>query len=532
MSDHEATPQPIGGSAAQRALERPMTKILAGAVAIALVLRLPWWNTPLGNDEGGLAFVARTWGEGGDFAYGPHFVDRPPLLLGLFRGAIELAGETGVRLLGALAAAALVAAVALVARELGGARAAGWAAVLTAAFASSVAIEAVYTPAELLGAVPATLAVLLLVAAGRRTGWDLPRSSVHGRESPALGLLCGAGALSTSALLIKQSFIDPLFAALGLFIAAAVMRAPRRALLRAAGAYLAGALIALAVGLAVWAGLSRGGEIGYAFVGFRLDGLGALAGDAVGLTSRLERLALPLLGSGIVLVLGWSIAGMASLKARPLLRATLAAWLLGGLVGVLAGGSYWPHYLIQLVPPLTVSAAVALAGMRARLRRRVAQATVIVVGALAMGGSIAGGVVLPDQRYQAMSYEIGRYLRKGADRGQTAYVMYAQPNILYYSRLESPFPYHWSLMMRSIPEAQARLRKLLASPRRPTWVVEWDDHRHGGLDRSGETARLLREHYRRVATVCDRGVLLERGVRDPRVPAPPARRCEEPPFSS
>jgi hypothetical protein len=67
-------------------------------------------------------------------------------------------------------------------------------------------------------------------------------------------------------------------------------------------------------------------------------------------------------------------------------------------------------------------------------------------------------------------------------------------------------------MMDSVPNAEHELRALLASPRRPTWVVEAQATTAFGLDRSGETARLLARHYRRVARPCGRPVLLERGA--------------------
>lgn len=78
-------------------------------------------------------------------------------------------------------------------------------------------------------------------------------------------------------------------------------------------------------------------------------------------------------------------------------------------------------------------------------------------------------------------------------------------------------------MMDSVPRAQSQLRALLASPRRPTWIVKAQSTKRWGLDRSGETARLLRLHYRRVARTCGIPVLLARdagprpepGLREP-----------------
>jgi hypothetical protein len=56
-------------------------------------------------------------------------------------------------------------------------------------------------------------------------------------------------------------------------------------------------------------------------------------------------------------------------------------------------------------------------------------------------------------------------------------------------------------MLRVKPGAIPRLRGLLASSQRPTWVVEWQPPDEWGLDPRHVTARLLTAHYRRVGTV-------------------------------
>lgn len=70
---------------------------LGGCFLIVLLLRAPYLAVPLGRDEGGLAFLARHW-DGGSL-YGAYWVDRPPLLLALFKLAV-LGGDRGVRVLG------------------------------------------------------------------------------------------------------------------------------------------------------------------------------------------------------------------------------------------------------------------------------------------------------------------------------------------------------------------------------------------------------------------------------------------------
>src|SRR5204863_124017 len=80
-----------------------------------------------------------------------------------------------------------------------------------------------------------------------------------------------------------------------------------------------------------------------------------------------------------------------------------------------------------------------------------------------------------------------------------------------------------ALAWMAAPGAERRLRDLLASPERPTWIVRAQGARSFGLDRSGETRRLLRQHYRQVATVCGTKLLLAGGARA--LPAPRGEGC-------
>ena len=68
-----------------------------------------------------------------------------------------------------------------------------------------------------------------------------------------------------------------------------------------------------------------------------------------------------------MLVLALVPLGLARLGDRRL-AIVLGAWLAAGVAGVLAGGSYWPHYLIQLVAPASALAAVGLARVPRRGR--------------------------------------------------------------------------------------------------------------------------------------------------------------------
>ena len=411
---------------------------VAGCALLAVALRAPYFGVALGRDEGGLLFIARQWPGGHGSLYGAYWLDRPPLLVALFKLA---GGPGGVRALGAVAAVALVVSVAALARAVAAdGRAAG---LVAALLTGSVALGAVLTPAELLAAVPSTLSVLCLV---RRR-------------------LLAAGLLAAAALLIKQSFVDASIAGL-VFLA---IERPRRW-----PSYVAGVALPLAAVLALPGTFD-------ALVGFRLHALATLAGSGIPLPQRLARVAPGLIAATVV-------AGAGLRRARD---PVLAAWFAGGVAGVLAGGSYWPHYLIELVP--VTSVAAGLLRPRAAILAAAAAASVAV--------SAAGGLYASAHPPYRDERAAAAYVRAHARPGDSLYVLYARANVLADAGLASPYPYAWSLMVRARPGAVPRLRRLLTGARRPTWIVGWQPPAAWGLDRDGATARLLAARYRRVASV-------------------------------
>jgi hypothetical protein len=452
---------------------------LAGCLLLVLALRAPYLSTPLGRDEGGIAYVASHWSVGHGALYGAYWLDRPPLLVGLFRLA-GLGGDHGVRALGALAAIVLVVAIALLGRAVAGPRAGRLAGLLAAFLAGSVSIGAVYTPGELLAAVPSTLSVLCLVLAHR---------------SRRARFVVAAGALAVGAALIKQSFLDAGVA--GVAFVAISAGLDRDVRLRWPLAYAAGAAIPLAV-LLVWlaaTGLTIGGFV-YTLFGFRLDLLHTLAASNLPIHVRLAHLEAPAWSSGLVLVLAGAALGLWHLRRDRVLAVTFGAWLAAATVGVLGGGSYFSHYLIELVPVSCVAAAAVIAGARPPVRLLVLGAFAAVAFGAAYNG--AGSAAHIHRREMA----VGHYIRDHARPGDTDYVMYARANVVYYAGLRQPYPYLWSLMVPVRPGAIAQLRRLLGSAQRPTWLVPWQLANLWQLDPGGTTERLLLRGYRLTAIVC------------------------------
>jgi hypothetical protein len=475
-------------------LERSAARwTLGGCLLIVVLMRVPWLAAPLGRDEGGIALLAQHWGGGS--LYGGYWLDRPPLLILLFKLAV-LGGADGVRVLGMVAALALVVAIALLARLLAGPRAAVIAGLLAALLTGSSAIGAVYTPGELLAAVPSTLSVLCLV---------------HAHRSRRTGAVVAAGALAVTAVLIKQSFLDAGFAGVVFVLVSAL--AERDVRIRWPVAYALGTALPLAVVLA-WlavAGVSLS-YFAYTMFGFRIDLLHTLSATDLPLVVRMRQLTDPASNTGLTLVVGGAVVGaLSGLRRDRVLFATLAAWLTAGLVGVLCGGSYFVHYLIELVPAGCVLAAAGLALVPAPI----SAAALAIVAYMALGSADEGFRWLDNHTPHHRELAIGDYIREHARPRDTVYVMYARPNIVYYAGRRQPYPYLWSLMVRVRPDARPRLRRLLASPERPTWLVGWHHPSSWELDPHHALARTLDRGYRLAATVCNVPVYVRRDAAAP-----------------
>ena len=486
---------------ALRGRPRLVLRVLA-CVAVAFALRLPFLDDPLGSDEAGLLLVVRNFEPGS--VYGDYWVDRPPLLLGYYWVADRLAGETGVRVLGCAVAACLVVVAAVAGHLLHGRSGATRAGLVAALLGSSYAIAGHLLNGMLQAATLSLLGSTLVIAATESRPRAGPRFHL---------LLAAAGLAGMSAALVKQSFVC------GLVFGAAVLLAlrwqgrlttPQTVTALAAG--LGGAGVALG-GVALWAvrhGISLP-DLWFSVVGFRWQAAEVMAATGMSASvGRIYTLVLAFLLSGLVLFVWLFLAAAPSLLRSATTRAYtvgVAAVLAVAVVSVVAGGSWWRHYLIQLVPAAILTAAL-VAGREGRWTAR-ARAVLVLTAACSMVGSVVGAyaeAVPPEE------VSVGRYLGAAAEPGDTALVTWGHPEVLLYADLESTYPHLWSLPARTLDRDLARLVRNVRGPRPPTWIVEWRYIRTWDGEGGDELARAVRQRYRLVGRPCGEPVHLLRGL--------------------
>jgi len=462
---------------------------LAGLAAI--VVRLPLLRVPLDADEGGYAYLARRWAAGGQL-YGPVWVDRPQgLMLGYRLVTAAGTAPSLIRLAAVLLALVLAAGVAAAAWSLAGRRAAVLAALLVAVAGAAPHLQGFMFNGEL--------------AAGAFAGWAVAATAWY-RRSGSRWWLPLAGLAGGSALLMKQSGFDGLLLALGYALWAGDRRPglvghTRGWLGRLRAASLVAVGAALPIGLAVLqAALTSWHDWWFAVVGYRLQtsagSRGGLAGRWHNLTAGLPHLWPDLLPLGLL-----GIAGLVVTARR---RTWLpAAWLGLAFAGFFGGVFFFPHYWMQLVGPLCLLGAIALA----ELKGKAALAMLLVaslpcalwtVHAAASTSDRRDRLAVPDRRLLA-NRDISRWLRGHAAPNDQLYAFVSSADLYYTTGLHTDFRYLWQANLEAIPGSVAQLDGYLAGADRPRWVVLYEQP--DAIDPSGRTGRILATGYEPAAVL-------------------------------
>jgi hypothetical protein len=460
-------------------------RVPAVLALVAALARLPFIDRPLSPDEGGFLLLAGQWSPGSSL-YGDYWVDRPPLLIGLFGLADHLGGTVALRVVGMVAVAVAV----VLAGVLGSVAAPGrrWAATLTAATAAVFLSTPLFGTREVNGellAVPFLLGGLVAVLL-----------AVEGRRRARLWWAV-AGVLAIAAMAVKQNMADVAVAGLVALVWQLRVRGLRRAAYDALAA-AAGAVAAVAV-LVVWAE-TMGTEpraLWDAAVRFRFEAAAVISADDPGVTAeRLRSMlhALALSGAPVLYLLPLLAVPRARERGSlPFMAAAVSLW---EIIGVAAGGSYWWHYLVGLVPGLVLVVA-ALVRHRPGLQAPVA--------ALLVYATLIGLEV--DRQADDVSVRLREtaaaadFLADHKSPGDTGVVAYGAPSILREAGVRSPYEYLWSLPVRVRDPDLTELSRIMRGPDRPTWMIVQADTLDTWAIHPDTAQELLDRDYRLVGVV-------------------------------
>ena len=168
----------------------------------------------------------------------------------------------------------------------------------------------------------------------------------------------------------------------------------------------------------------------------------------------------------------------------------IAIWLLTALAGMAMGGNWFEHYMLQLVPPLVLIAAVSVVfvGGQLGLSHRAqamfsAGSLVLAVATLVapwwLGGSVDGSERLfRGNPSYAVNEVVSDYIHANTTDDETIYVAVSQPDIPYLSGRRSAVPYLYLQQVRELDGALEEVLETLQSGE-PAYVVMMHDQLEG-----------------------------------------------------
>ncbi len=486
------------------AADRPSTRrtpsatlIVALCVAFTVALRLPFLGRPLNPDEAGLLIVAHNWSEG-PYLYGDFVVGRGVLALAVFAVADHLGGALALRLLACVVASGTVVAAGWAGFQLRGRSGAGWAGVVAASYSSTYLFGSQGMNERL-------LAAMLVMA-----GCALALWARGDRRAFSRSVL--AGAVATLPLLVVQSYADALVFGLVVLAVSAVHGVlPWREAVRAAAGGLTGVAAVLG-GLLLIIGVTPMalGQLRWQMA-YRVEASRVVAENERAVTERMEVLLTLGLFTGAFLLVASLAMGVAAIRARrDLLPVWVAVWAMLAitLASMVAGGDYWPDYPLQAIPALALAAALVAPSPRGLGAPMRIGAVIAAAAALA---AVYLGLEQPTLGSAAEEGTVGAWIEENSSPGETGVVLFGKANVLHSAGLDTPYPYLWSLLVRTLDPDLDLLVRTLSGPEAPTWVVQWYPFDAWDLDAQGRLAGVLERRYVEVAEICGRPVYLERG---------------------
>lgn len=479
--------------------------LVALAAVFTLLLRLPFVTKPLSPDEAGLLIIAQNWSEG-PFLYGDYFVGRGIAVIALYALGDAVGGWLGIRIVGMLAAVTMVVAAGWAGHQLRGRRGAGWAALLAASYSSTYAFSSAVTNERLIGAAVVMTSCAVTLSAARHPG-SVARATL-------------AGVLATLPILMVQSYVDALvFAAVLLLASVVTRRLDLRAALRVALGGVLGMLLTLGALAVLFATTWMTWEqFWFQMVGYRVEASYVVREGADMPVERLRRMGEIVVFTGVVVVLVGLLAGIREIRRRsdllPVWFAILA--MLGlTLASMVAGGDFWPDYLLQAIPELAM--AMALVAPSGRWPGVVARFGALVA-AVAAVGAVYMGLQRPILGTADNEGDVGRWLAEAKEPDDTATVVFGKANVLHHAGMTTPYPYLWSLLTRTLDPDLDLLAETLSGPEAPTWLVAWHGPDTWELDSDDRVDGIIRDRYAFVGSPCGKDVYLLRGETRDRPP--------------
>jgi len=449
------------------------------------VLRLPFQHVGLSPDEGGYAYIAGRWADGARLYSAAAWVDRPQGLMLAYRLLLSLAHSAwGVRL-GALACGV---GLTVMLGAIGWMIEGGWTGTAAAAIYAVVGVgphvQGFTFNGELAAALPSSAAVAAALA------W---------RRSRKPAWLVVAGITGATAVLMKQSGFDGLLVACGLVASAAAERRGRNLATFGAAALVPLAASAIHGALTGWSGYW------FAVAGYKLS---ARSGADTGLSARLGALATSWLRvrPDLEILTLAALAGVA-FTLLPRKRMWLpTGWLAAAFAGFNTASLYWPHYYVQLIPPLALLAGLAVT----RLAARAGTALCPALGVAAVAAVVwpvlpylvhvdgmtpaSKRALVPYYAQYANDQRVASAIEKLSTPRTRIYALDSEADIYFLAKRRSDFPYLWAHPLDEIPGAVQRLRALLDSSDHPGLVIVYRSPE--AVDPSGRLERILSEDYR------------------------------------
>ena len=316
--------------------------LLVAILAISLFLRLSFLHEPFERDEGAYAYMAQEILRG-SVPYKDVIDIKPPAIYYAYAAIMALFGETAeaIRMFTAFYSLLTVCAVFLVTRQVSERKAGLVAALLYGVFSSAPSLHGSSSNSEVFLVLPSTLGIYFLLRA------------VHEADRRSI-FLCG---VSCAAAMLVKTVAIPIaaLAAIGILSLPRSGHAVREKILDFA-ALISGpvALASLAVGYFFLNGALH--DFLYWNVTFALQYSSTEVGGppffwaAYMLLPELLPLVLVALPTFVRLLF----------NSRGYKEHMVALFLPAGLIGVILPGKNFPHYFIQLIPPLAILAGIEI----------------------------------------------------------------------------------------------------------------------------------------------------------------------------